>query len=391
MINGLFVPTGNSGINYWRMHNFYNSGYRQGIMNFPVIWWQKDLYEVHPWERDVHQTEHFWRITKELQDWAVQAEIIVFGMLHGPGVSVLSEKSNAVSDYLTNSMAMFMAIKDMFPNKPILTEIDDDMLSTPPYNPAAPFYVPEGILRKLVLMQMKESDGVITSTPRLAEIYSDFNTNIHVIPNAIDFKVWDKAKNARKLGKKGIRIGWAGGANHEDDLKIMEKVIPAITAKHKNVEFTFVHGCPHYLRDIPGVTYKSPWTSIDKYPKMLAQQNFDIGIAPLIDNAFNRGKSNLRWLEYSALGIPTVASNVGNFKETLNHGKDGLLADNAEEFIAHLAWLIGDRTFRRQMGLNAWERVRKDFNVDKVTDTYAQVLEREIEKKNATKEAEVLV
>ncbi len=384
MLNALFVPTGNSGINYWRMWNFYNAAYRNGHMNAPVIWNNWNLYEVHSWERDVHKDyENFFRITKQAQDWAIQADIIVFGMLHGSGISVLSENSDAEEDYLNRSLALFLAMKDMFPNKPILMEIDDDMLSTPPYNPAASFYAPQSTLRKLTIKQMSLADGLIVSTPTLGQLYSEFQPNYHVIPNSIDFKAWDKARNAKRKARNGIRIGWAGGANHEDDLKIMEKVVPIITSKFRNVSFTFVHGCPHYLRNLPKVHYKAPWTSIDKYPRMLAGQDFDIGIAPLVDNSFNRGKSNLRWLEYSALGIPTVASRVGHFKETIRDGEDGFLATGLDEWIEKISILIQDRAKRKQMGLVANDRIRKDFNVDVVSKTYADILQAEVDVRRA--------
>ena len=369
-LNVLFVPTANSGVTFYRMTNFWTAADREGLANMRVLWWQKDQTEVHPWERDILNSDFQWRITKELQEYAMKADVIIFGMLHGSGAR--PDTPDAAEDYISESLGLFRAIKDMLPNVPILTEIDDNMLSTPEYNPANPLYNPKSELREIAIRQFKESDGLIVSTSYLAEIYSDFNSNINVVPNAIDTVMWNKTK---KKSKPGIRIGWAGGGSHNDDLAILKNVIPAITSKHKNVKFVFFHGCPEWLRSIKGVEFHPKYARIDKYPQAIASLDLDIGLAPLVDNAFNRGKSNLRWLEYSALGVPCVASNVRPFAECIRGGIDGLLADGEEEFISCLNRLIENKDIRKKMGVAAKQRIYRDFNVDKVTADYVKILE----------------
>lgn len=380
----LFIATSNTGITWWRMYNPWVGMHRQGLADAHVLWYQKKLHETHPWEREIFDPQHQWRITKEIQDRFIQSDVIVFGMLHGPGIKIAEGGPN---EYVDKSLQLFRAIVDirneMFPHKVILSEVDDNMVSTPAYNPAFSAYAPFQDLRNVALAQFKESDGIITSTPHLADVYSEFNPVTHVVPNAIDFKLWDKAERGRK---PGIRIGWAGGANHDQDLKIIERVIPRMIAKHKDLKFVFIHGCPSSIRRLPGVEYYKAWTEIDDYPKMLARQDFDIGIAPLEDNSFNRGKSNLRWLEYSALGIPTVASNVGNFKETIRHMEDGFLAEE-NEFEYYLDALIKDKTLRRRVGNSARLRVWRDFNIDTVAQRYVETLVGEVGRRKLLHEA----
>lgn len=344
-------------------------------MDFHPLWWQNDLTEMHHWERDIHDAGYVWRITKEIQDWALISDAIVFQMLHGPGFKM---DEHTKLDYVNHSMALFRAVKELVPNKPIFTEIDDHITSTPIYNAADPFYAPGAALRELAIAQFKESDGLIVSTPYLQEVYSEFNDNIFVVENSLDFKVWDAVK---KKSKKGIRIGWAGGATHSQDLEILESVIPRITERHKDVSFVFVHGTPHSLRGLKNVEHIQKWTRIDKYPSFLGSLDFDIGIAPLVDNAFNRGKSNLRWLEYSGLGIPTVASKVGHFAQTINHGVDGFLAENHNEFEQYLEVLITDKKARTAMGAMAKDRARLDFNVDRTAQKYAEILQQAVDRK----------
>jgi glycosyltransferase involved in cell wall biosynthesis len=77
---------------------------------------------------------------------------------------------------------------------------------------------------------------------------------------------------------------------------------------------------------------------INRYAAFAASFGFDIGIAPLVDCNFNRSKSNLRWLEYSALKIPTVATDISHFRQTVRNGEDGFLIKNndLDEWVTRL-------------------------------------------------------
>jgi glycosyltransferase involved in cell wall biosynthesis len=105
----------------------------------------------------------------------------------------------------------------------------------------------------------------------------------------------------------------------------------------------------------------------------MASYKFDIGLAPLEDNNFNRGKSNLRWLEYSALKIPTIASPLPDFKRVIT-GKNGLLANDLDDWKMHLRALLDNEGLRRQMGREAYKSVRDQFNVTKTANLYRHIL-----------------
>lgn len=363
-LRAFFLATGNAGLMYWRFQNYAVSAFEQGLASMINPLWNRDMNDCQPWETSLtHDVLFKHRFIGMVDEATTQADAIVIQMVHTPV-----------------ALQLVRAIKDKFPHKPVLCEVDDHFLSVASYNPAWSTYWPGSPYREIAIAHIKESDGVIVSTPYLKELYGEFNPNVWVVQNAIDFKTWDKVQRKRR---PGIRIGWAGGASHEEDVRVILPAIKNITAKHKDVEFVFVNGpaqtgLPDWLKGIKGVSHLAKWTRIDKYPQALAHLDFDIGIAPLQDNAFNRGKSNLRWLEYSALGIPTVASNVGHFAETCRDGIDAYLANDATEFEAKLERLVKDRRLRNQMGAAANARIRADFNVDVVTRTYLTALEEAI-------------
>jgi glycosyltransferase involved in cell wall biosynthesis len=367
-INVLFIPTSNSGIAYWRMYNFVRAMHRNHYCNAHLLWWQKNLHEIHPWQTRIMKNPDCHAILAEMDDWVAQADVVVMQICHTP-----------------HALAAIRAIRDKYPRKPFITEADDDVTWTPTYNPAHECYAPGSIIREVAVSQLKESDAVVTSTPYLAEVYSEFSDNIKVIPNCIDFPDWDKVDRG---SKPGIRIGWAGGANHDADLEIIKPVVDKIIAKHKDVTFVFVHGAPEYFRNRSGCEYVGSFAKIDKYPKHLGKQDFDIGLFPLVDNSFNRGKSNLRYLEYSALKIPTVAyiktQNPGqtHIESTIKNGVDGLVANNAKDCIDHLDSLIANRKLRRDIATAANGKIRREFNVDYIAKDYSEWLSQISAKEN---------
>ena len=162
--------------------------------------------------------------------------------------------------------------------------------------------------------------------------------------------------------------------------------IREILKKYPKVWFYVINsGLKHYavnkktdfiLSDCPNVYYSDRTAPISLYPRFMSHFNFDIGIAPLEDCNFNRAKSNLRWLEYSALKIPTVATKISHFEQTITDGKDGLLIPNNDLGLwrEKLEYLINDESARKQIGNAAYKTVKTSFNVRKNASTYLKYL-----------------
>jgi glycosyltransferase involved in cell wall biosynthesis len=380
-LNVLMIPTSSSSVMWWRLQSWVQAAWDTGLANFHNPCWFKDLTAIQPWQSkmpnsdayDPMFTRHF---VPTIETGCAQADAVVFQYVHEEG-----------------ALDLFESIKIRFPHLPILTEVDDNLLSVPTYNEAFGAYDPRSHVRRRALEQMKASDGLIVSTPYLAEVFREYNPNIWVVPNSVDFDLWDKAP---RKSKSGIRIGWAGGNGREGDVEIVKDAILSICKKHKDVKFVFVNGpakggLPDYFKDHKQIEHHARWEPILKYPRLVAGLDFDIGISPLIDSAFNRGKSNLKWLENSALGIPTVASNVGHYAETVTNGKDGFLCDTEAEFEAALDRLISDRKLRVSMGKAARATVYEKFNVKKNLPVYLDALNEAIAAKQQTQKDPVWV
>jgi glycosyltransferase involved in cell wall biosynthesis len=265
--------------------------------------------------------------------------------------------------------------------KPIITEIDDMLFDVPSYNVASNPYKPNSDAEWCAYEQIKLSDYIICSTQYIADQIMDMfgEKKIYIVPNSIDFKIYDNLKpihdEKNKKGEGVVRIGYTGCGNHDSDVKILKNVVWKLLDEFKNVEFYFVH--PFKSLDIKHERFivTGQWVSMDMYPHYLSGYDFDIGIAPLVDNNFNRSKSNLRWLEYSAIKVPTVASSVYPFKNSIKHGSDGVLCKSELDWYEALKSLIVDKGKRIDMGIQAYTRVKKDFNMDTVSKQYAEILQ----------------
>ena len=118
----------------------------------------------------------------------------------------------------------------------------------------------------------------------------------------------------------------------------------------------------------------SDWYSIKKipyYPMSMhtfydwlgKNSDWDIGIIPLVNTEFNKCKSELKYIEFAALGIPVVASDMNVYNEAIEDGVTGFLANNEDEWVDKLSLLIEDPILRNGMVNNAREDILKNYNL----------------------------
>jgi glycosyltransferase involved in cell wall biosynthesis len=281
-------------------------------------------------------------------------------------------------------LAFFHLVKEQI-KKPFVVELDDWIFDLPGYNVASNPYKPNSECEWVSYEQMKLADAFIVSTEfikgKLAEWFPE--TPCYVIKNSIDFGIWDKLDVAPFIfgpKKEGnIRIGYTGCGNHNEDIEIVKRPIMALIEEYPNLELILPNSFQSWIDIVhPRVLFWNQWASIKEFPGAIKGWEMDIGIAPLRDNTFNCAKSNLRWLEYSALKIPTVASYVEPFKNIVD-GHTGYIAKNKIEWYEKLKLLIENESLRKNIGRFAYDEVKKNFNMDKIANQYLSVL-REVKR-----------
>jgi len=160
-------------------------------------------------------------------------------------------------------------------------------------------------LRRKVKEQFQCSDRLIVANEALAAEFKKMAGEIVVVPNYLENIRWDSLLLPEKNTAKKLRVGWAGGQQHENDLKF---ILPIVEALHKEVDWVFMGLCLEELEPFVKEIHKG--VTFDLYPQKLAELNLDLAIAPLMHNKFNECKTNLRLLEYGVLAWPVVCSDV---------------------------------------------------------------------------------
>lgn len=280
-----------------------------------------------------------------------------------------------------DSIAFLKCIKDLF-KKPIITEIDDWIFDVPSSNLASGPYHPNSDAEWVAYKQIELSDQLIVSTNFLKEGLNELfpDKPINVIPNSIDFKLWQEAKPFEVIHKKKegvVRLTYNGCGNHNADVEIIKKPLLALLDEFPNVEVVF----PLRFESYSDVSHErflfvNKWLPLPQYPGMMKGLESDIGLAPLRDNNLNRAKSNLRWLEYSVLKNPCVMSKVKPFQECVVNGISGYLCNSQKDWYERLKSLIQSESERKRIGENAYHEVHGSFNMDIVSQQYLTFLKR---------------
>ncbi len=217
---------------------------------------------------------------------------------------------------------------------------------------------------------MKVCDGIICSTEFLAEQYSKYSDNVYVCENGIDCSLYDNKKIHYQDNR--VVVGWSGGTGHLQAMKSWFSEIISLMAYKDNVHFITcgANYAEQVAKMYPKRALSIPWTTIENYPFIL--NSFDISVAPSHTSKYFKSKSDLRWLEAAASGVPVIANPI-TYKQ-IQDGVTGILAETPEEFEKKLLELVNDEELRREIGLQGKEYIQKHRDISVVKNQWSQIL-----------------
>ena len=227
---------------------------------------------------------------------------------------------------------------------------------------------------------IENCDGVTVSTAAIAkEIQERIDVPIYVLPNCLDFAQWEKAI-VPNINYDKFLIGWMGGHYHVLDLEDMVPGLGEVLEKNPSVMLVFIGCCPmELISKYPKQVYLQEFVDIALLPKTMAVMMFSLGLAPLHRTEFAEARSNIRLLQYSALRIPSVVANWGEYGTMMEEGFPGIAVDNGSWSEAIQAGIAMGPDQRRTMGEQAFEFVypRYDIreNVFRWKNAYLEVLD----------------
>ncbi|MEQ9405269.1 MAG: glycosyltransferase family 4 protein [Cyclobacteriaceae bacterium] len=209
-------------------------------------------------------------------------------------------------------------------------------------------------------------DLIIAGNEYLAEYALQFNRNVVIIPTTIDLEEYSRIDV--KKGEK-ICIGWSGSFSTIKHFESAIEPLKLIRQKFGDRISIKVIGDGNYENDtlkIKGL----PWKK-DSEIKDLCE--IDIGIMPLPDDNWSKGKCGLKGLQYMALEIPTIMSPVGVNSDIIQDGVNGFLASSTKEWVEKLTILIEDPDLRLKMGKAGRKTVEKEYSVEANKEKWLKV------------------
>lgn len=207
---------------------------------------------------------------------------------------------------------------------------------------------------------LARADIVTVSTERLKEKYSKYNSNIIVVPNAIDEKDW-VVPNFKD--HEEIRIGWTGGTSHYSDWYEIKDDIERLAKEYPKIKF--VIGGTKFDGIFKNIDPKQVeywgWVDATGHGFRVAMMDLDLAIIPLKDSSFNSNKSCIKFYEFSSLKIPTICSNVPPYSD---EAPQESLSNN---FYESVKYYIENKEKAKEMAEKNYQWVKENRNQDKIS------------------------
>jgi glycosyltransferase involved in cell wall biosynthesis len=209
-------------------------------------------------------------------------------------------------------------------------------------------------------------DGVVVANAYLAEVWRQWSPSVEILPMGIDTDHYAPTP----FPEKSV-IGWLGSRGN---FPYLERIAPALAEVLRRFPRTTIAICSENRPELPGVPFTHvPWSPEAERPFLAS---LSIGLAPLDDTPWERGKFSYKLLQYMATGRPCVASPVGVNREMLAQSKVGLAAGTHDEWVEALSSLLVDRSAVEQIGTTARSRAVSDYSIDALSPRLAAIFRR---------------
>lgn len=213
------------------------------------------------------------------------------------------------------------------------------------------------------------ADVVIAGNSFLLDYAKAHNPCVRLIPTTIDTHSY--ARPVPRRPTQQVCIGWTGSTT---TIKHFHGSGPALTRLKEEwgdrVRFRVI-GDASYRNEGLGVRGE-PWNPATEIQSLC---DMDIGIMPLPDDEWSKGKCGLKGLQFMALEVPVVMENLGANRDIVSDGVDGLLASGTEEWVAKLSSLVSSTDLRERIGLAGRRTVQARFSVDSQRAAYVKLFQ----------------
>lgn len=199
----------------------------------------------------------------------------------------------------------------------------------------------------------------------LADFARQYNNNVTVIPSTIDTEKYVPMVKTNKV----VTIGWVGSHTTVKHFELVINVYKSLKQKYGNAIAFKVIGDPNYRNEELGIIGEK-WSN-EREVELF--NSIDIGVMPLDEDPWTKGKCGMKGLLYMSVGKPAVMSAVGMNAEIIEHGVNGFIPVGEKEWFDVLSLLIEDPALRNEIGARGRKTVEERFSFDAYKDVYLQL------------------
>jgi len=248
----------------------------------------------------------------------------------------------------------------------VLFDLDDAVMYRSSSSPR-----PHSLSRRLKFRWMVKGSDVVTVGNQFLKnevLKVDRGKNVFVIPTCIDMNLYPHKKKISN--SQEIILGWIGTKGNLKYLKRLEPVFEIIRQRFPQAKLKIVSNDFYDSSHLS--TIKKPWKLEEENEDLIS---FDIGLMPLNDDLWSRGKCGLKIIQYLSVGVPAVCTPVGINSDIIKDGGNGFWATNDQEWVDRLTTLIQNQELRYQMGLKGIETVEQEYSLGVTSEKFFHVLQ----------------
>lgn len=211
---------------------------------------------------------------------------------------------------------------------------------------------------------LRRSTVVIAGNDYLADYARRHAAAVRVVPTVLDT---DRYRAKVHEPRDVVTLGWIG---HSVNFRYLHALAPALRrlAARRRIRLLVVADQPFRLEGVEVET--RAWSEARETTDLL---DMDVGLMPLADDEWTRGKCAFKAIQYMAAGVPPVASEVGANRKLIDAGRDGFLATTEDQWVEALDRLAADAGLRAQLGASARHKVEAHYSLQATGPEVAQL------------------
>jgi glycosyltransferase involved in cell wall biosynthesis len=220
----------------------------------------------------------------------------------------------------------------------------------------------------------KAMDAVIAGNSYLADYFSKYCSNVYIVPTAIDLDRYQLRPAIKENEPEKFVLGWTGLRCNYKYLKQIEPALLKFMKNHERAELMLVANSPWEKHNLPPEKIKFvPWSMQNE---ATALHEMSVGLMPLTDDKWSRGKCSFKMLQYMAVGLPSIVSPVGMNRDVLEKAEVGFSAISHEQWYDALESLYNDWELQKRLGMSGRMAVEKYYNADLISKELAGIFRK---------------